>query len=101
MSKRLTCLIGIICLAFCFCGCSSSKSGKTEPVAATSAALTETDPYANATSLFYSGKYQECIDAVTSVMNESGETPQGLTIRGIALVKTGKTYSAYRLLQPT
>lgn len=96
MSKRLTCLIGIICLAFCFCSCSSSKSGNTEPVAATSAALTEVDPYANATSLFYSGKYKECIDAVTAVMNESGETPQGLTIRGIALVKTGKTYTAYR-----
>ncbi|MBO4351087.1 MAG: hypothetical protein J6A01_09110 [Proteobacteria bacterium] len=96
MSKRLTCLIGIICLAFCFCACSSSKSAKSEPVAATSAALTEADPYANATALFYSGKYKECIDAVTAVMNESGETPQGLTMRGISWVKIGKTYSAYR-----
>lgn len=96
MSKRLTCFIGIICLAFCFCACSSGKSGKSEPVAATSNALTEADPYANATSLFYSGKYKEAIDAVTAVMNEQGETPQGLTIRGIAQIKMNKTFSAYR-----
>ena len=82
-------------LALAFTAC-SKKSSNAEPVSATSTALSESSPYAAATAYFYAGKYQECIDEATAVMNASGETVEGLTLRGIALTKRGMTYSAYR-----
>lgn len=90
----------MVVAAVCICACSSGKSAKSEPVAATANALSEngsanSGPYAEALALFYSSKYRECVDAVTNVMNQNGETVEGLTIRGIALTKLGKTYSAY------
>ena len=97
MSKTIAFLVCVFCVAVAFMACSKS-SGQAEPVAATSTALSETGsgPYASATAAFYAGKYQECIDDVTNIMNASGETAEGLTLRGIALTKMGKTFSAYR-----
>ena len=100
MSKSIAFLVCFFCVAVAFAACSKS-SDKAEPVAATSTALSEngtnsSSPYANATALFYAGKYKDCIDEVTNVMNASGESAEGLTLRGIAQIKMNKTYTAFR-----
>ncbi len=83
--------IAVFSAAIGFAGCS-----KSEPQAATNEAVQEVSPYAEATEYMNRHIYAKAIESVTAAMAQTGETPEGLTIRGVAHAKLNHPADAFR-----
>ena len=79
-------------LAFALVGCGS----KSEPQAATEDVVQETWPYAEAMEYMNKHLYARAIQSVTTAMEQTGETAEGLTIRGVAHAKLNHPADAFR-----
>ena len=79
-------------LAFALVGCGS----KSEPQAATEEVVQETWPYAEAMEYMNKHLYARAIQSVTTAMEQTGETAEGLTIRGVAHAKLNHPADAFR-----
>lgn len=78
--------------AFAFIGCGS----KQEPEAATEEVAQEAWPYEEAMEYMRQHIYSNAITSVTEAMEKTGETAEGLTIRGVAHAKLNHPAEAFR-----
>ncbi len=108
MKNCLKIALTLIC-ALSAVACSSSKNEPAAaPVAATSSALEESQPAAEANEYqtvldyIYRADYREAITLATQLMDRDGKSLDALTMRGIAYAKLGEPYPAYAdLLEAT